>query len=116
MKYSLLIALALMAVAADGSAQTRIWRCGNTYTNNPAEAKAKGCKPLEGGNITVVHEDSPDKFSVAQTVDTAPGARTNALDPDGHRLFLITADVKMENGKRSVAPNSFQVLVAAPKK
>ena len=54
MKFPLLIALVLVATAADGSAQTRIWRCGNTYTNNPAEAQAKGCKPLEGGNITVV--------------------------------------------------------------
>ena len=54
MKYCLPIALALAALAADGSAQTRIWRCGNTYTNNPTQAQAKGCKPLEGGNITVV--------------------------------------------------------------
>lgn len=68
------------------------------------------------GNVTVVREDSPEKFSVVQTVESAPGARTNALDAAAHRLFLITADVKMENGKRSVAPNSFQVLVVGPKK
>jgi DNA-binding beta-propeller fold protein YncE len=68
------------------------------------------------GNLTVVHEDSPSKFTVVQTVDTALGARTNALDPKEHRLFLITADIKMENGKRAMAPNSFQVLEVAPKK
>jgi hypothetical protein len=54
MKYQFIIALALAAVAVEGSAQTRIWRCGNTYTNNAAEAQAKGCKPMEGGNVTVV--------------------------------------------------------------
>lgn len=54
MKYQLTIALAVALIGADASAQSRVWRCGNTYTNNPSEAQAKHCKPLEGGNITVV--------------------------------------------------------------
>jgi hypothetical protein len=36
-------------------AQEKIYRCpGNEYTNNAADAAAKGCKVVEGGNITVV--------------------------------------------------------------
>ncbi len=43
------------------------------------------------GSITVVHEDSPDKFTVVQTVETAPRARTMTLDPKTHNLFTVTA-------------------------
>jgi hypothetical protein len=48
-----LIPIAVLA-AVSASAQTTIWRCGNTYTNDKAEAQAKGCKAVEGGNVTVV--------------------------------------------------------------
>jgi YVTN family beta-propeller protein len=52
------------------------------------------------GTITVIHEDSPDQYSAVETVKTAPRAKTMALDPKTHRLFLSTA----ENGQ-------FEVLV-----
>jgi len=52
------------------------------------------------GTITVIHQDSPDKYSVVETVKTAPRAKTMALDPKTHRLFLSTS----ENGQ-------FEVLV-----
>lgn len=44
------------------------------------------------GTITVVHEDSPDKYSVVGNVKTLPKAKTMALDPKTHRLFLSTAE------------------------
>jgi YVTN family beta-propeller protein len=43
------------------------------------------------GTLTVVHEDSPDKFTVVQNVETARGARTMALDPKTHNIYLVTA-------------------------
>jgi chromosome segregation ATPase len=49
-----LIPLAVLAFAASAFAQTAIYRCGNTYTNDRAEAQSKGCKLVEGGNVTVV--------------------------------------------------------------
>ena len=52
------------------------------------------------GTITVIHQDSPDKYSVVETVKTVPRAKTMALDPKTHRLFLST----VENGQ-------FEVLV-----
>jgi DNA-binding beta-propeller fold protein YncE len=52
------------------------------------------------GTISVIHEDSADKYSLVETVKTAPRAKTMALDPKTHRLFLSTA----ENGQ-------FEVLV-----
>jgi hypothetical protein len=44
------------------------------------------------GTITVIHQDSPDKYSVVQTVKTLPRAKTMALDPKTHKLFLSTSD------------------------
>lgn len=44
------------------------------------------------GTLTVVHEDSPDQFSVVQNLPTKRGARTMALDGSSHRIFLATAD------------------------
>ncbi len=44
------------------------------------------------GTITVIREDSPDQYSVVQTVKTLPRAKTMALDPKTHQLFLSTAE------------------------
>jgi YVTN family beta-propeller protein len=44
------------------------------------------------GTLTVVHEDSPDKYSVIENVVTQRGARTMTLDPKTHKIFLDTAD------------------------
>ena len=44
------------------------------------------------GTITVIHEDSPDKYSIVETVKTVPKAKTMALDLKTHQLFLSTAE------------------------
>jgi len=44
------------------------------------------------GTITVIHQDSPDKYSVVDSVKTLPRAKTMALDPKTHQLFLSTAE------------------------
>lgn len=44
------------------------------------------------GSISVVHEDTPDKYTVVETVPTQRGARTMALNPKTHRLYTVTAD------------------------
>jgi DNA-binding beta-propeller fold protein YncE len=62
------------------------------------------------GTITVIREDSADKFSVAQTVTTQKGARTMALDEKTHQLFTVTANVG-PRPERKVEPDSFVVLV-----
>jgi hypothetical protein len=41
------------------------------------------------GNVTVVHQDGPDAYSVVATVSTMPGAKTIAVDPVTHRAFLF---------------------------
>jgi len=44
------------------------------------------------GTISAIHEDSPDKYSAVETVKTLPKAKTMALDPRTHRLFLSTSE------------------------
>jgi YVTN family beta-propeller protein len=44
------------------------------------------------GTLHIFHEDSPDKLSEVQTVTTEFGAKTMALDPKTHRVYLSTAD------------------------
>lgn len=72
------------------------------------------------GSITVVKEESPDNFSVVQTISTSPGARTMELDRASHRLFTVTArfgeapaQATPDNTRRRppILPNSFVLLV-----
>ena len=44
------------------------------------------------GSITVVHEDTPDKFTVVETVPTQRGARTMSVNTKTHRLYTVRAD------------------------
>jgi len=41
------------------------------------------------GNVTVVHQDSPDKYTVVATVPTFAGAKTIAADPVTHNVYLF---------------------------
>lgn len=59
MNFALLIPLAVMAIATNSVAQERIYRCGNEYTNTVPSAQTKGCKLVEGGNVTVVQATKP---------------------------------------------------------
>jgi YVTN family beta-propeller protein len=44
------------------------------------------------GTVTVIRQEGPDKYSIAETVKTLPRAKTSALDPKTHQLFLSTAE------------------------
>src|SRR5215475_8061275 len=41
------------------------------------------------GTLTVVHEDSPDKFTVVENAETQRSARTMALDTLSHDVYLV---------------------------
>jgi hypothetical protein len=66
MNTQLLIPLAALFLATGAAqAQSKIWRCGNTYTNNEAQAKASGCRLVEGGNVTIVEGTKPRATTAA---------------------------------------------------
>lgn len=71
------------------------------------------------GVLTVVREDSPDKYSVAENAKTQERARTMALDPKTHQVYLVTAKfgpapaptADQPRPRPPVLPDSFVVLV-----
>ena len=71
------------------------------------------------GVLTVVREDSPGKFTVAENVPTQEGARTMALDPKTHQVFTVTAKFgpppaptpEQPHPRHTILPDSFVVLV-----
>lgn len=68
------------------------------------------------GTLTVVHEDSPDKFTVVENVPTKKSARTMALDLKTHNIFLPAAEFEAPAaGERrgKMKPGSFVVLVVS---
>jgi DNA-binding beta-propeller fold protein YncE len=71
------------------------------------------------GTLTVIHEDSPSAFRVVETVQTMRGARTMALDPRSHRVYVVSAQfgptpatATADNPRRRppIVPGSFTVL------
>ena len=76
------------------------------------------------GTLTVVHEDSPDKYTVVDNVATARGARTMELDETTHTVFLVTADfgpppaatTENPHPRPTMLPGSFKLLVVTPEK
>ena len=83
----------------------------------------------EDGTLDVVRETGPNAFKVAATVPTQAGARTMALDPKTHHVYLMTATEQPappadaaapagaappRRGRRGVVPGSYVVLDFAP--
>jgi YVTN family beta-propeller protein len=70
------------------------------------------------GVLTVIHEDTPDKYTVQQNLVTAKGARTMALDQASGVAYLVTAqreDKPVTPGQRpAMVPGSFELIVAKP--
>jgi YVTN family beta-propeller protein len=74
------------------------------------------------GTLTIIREETPGLFKVVDTVTTAPMARTMALDPKTHRIYLSTAKPKApapgetpaQGRRRSFEQDPFEVLVLGP--
>ena len=68
------------------------------------------------GNLTVIHEDSPDKYTVVENVPTKKSARTMGLDLKTHNIFLPAADFDPPApGERrgKMKPGSFVIVVVS---
>jgi DNA-binding beta-propeller fold protein YncE len=73
------------------------------------------------GKLTVIREESPDKFRVVENVTTQQGARTMTLDPKAHEVYTVTAKLgappaataQNPHPPPSIEPNTFVVLVLA---
>jgi hypothetical protein len=74
------------------------------------------------GTTTIAREGAPGKLTVIQSLKTEHGARTMALDPKTHRIYLPSAQFQplpspspgMSPGRPSVVPNTLKLLVYGP--
>jgi DNA-binding beta-propeller fold protein YncE len=66
------------------------------------------------GTTTIAHEDTPDKLTVVQTLETQRGSRTMTIDPKTHKIYLAAAkfEAPAEGQRRGkMVPGSFKILV-----
>jgi DNA-binding beta-propeller fold protein YncE len=67
------------------------------------------------GTLTIVHEDSPNSYSVVANVATQRGARTMELDPTTHRVYLVSAELGPQpttpHTPPPMVPGTFDLLV-----
>lgn len=65
--------------------------------------------------VTIAREDSPTTLTKVQTLATKPGARTMAVDPSTHRIYLAVPDFEPlapgQTGRSKAIPGTFRVLV-----
>jgi YVTN family beta-propeller protein len=74
------------------------------------------------GTTTIAKEETPEKLTVVQTLKTERGARTMALDPQTHRIYLPTAQFQpapsplpgASPARPTVVPNTLKLLVYGP--
>lgn len=84
----------------DGAAFDPILK--NIYTSNGSD-----------GTITVIHEDTKDKFTITGTITTKRSARTICIDELTHKLYLPAAETEPaigSNRPRTIS-GTFQILV-----
>ena len=75
------------------------------------------------GTLTVIHEESPDEYRVIASVTTLVSARTMALDPATHKIYLAAARLgetppateQQPHPRPGIVPDSFSILVAQPR-
>jgi DNA-binding beta-propeller fold protein YncE len=66
------------------------------------------------GTLTVIHQDTPDKYQVIENVQTQQGSRNMGLDPTNHRVFVAAGKFgpPPTGGRRGpVLPGSFALMV-----
>ncbi len=104
MKYALLIPLGLVLTVTGGLAQDRIYRCGNEYTNTLPDAKARGCKLMEGGNVTVVQGTRPGSSAPRSATASSAAMRVGASDQkarDSDARQILESELKKAETRRA---------------
>jgi YVTN family beta-propeller protein len=105
---------------------------GRVVTNVPIGAGVDGCAfddstqlafaSCGDGTTTIAKEETPDKLTVVQTLKTERGARTMAIDPKTHRIYLPSAQFQpppspspgASPGRPTIVPNTLKLLVYGP--
>ena len=111
MKYALLIPLAAAFFSASGYSQERIYRCGNEYTNTLPSDKTRGCKLMEGGNVTVVQgvrpvasTPAPARAATPATAGNSGGKRVDLSEQksrDSDARQILEAELKKAEARQA---------------
>ena len=84
---------------------------GAGYDAESADAFASNAD----GTLTVIHQETADRYRVIQTLQTPQGSRNMGLDPANHRVFIVSAKFAASpegaRGRRQVLPDSFTLMV-----
>lgn len=115
MKISFSLMLPLALLAAPAFAQERVWRCGNEYTNNAADAQKRGCKIMEGGNVTVVQGSARAATAPSSgggsAVKAPPGSpRVEGVDQrarDGEARSVLQSELKKAEARQAELQKEF---------
>jgi len=99
----------VLALGVPVQAQDRIYRCGNEYTNSVTQAQAKGCKLVEGGNVTVVQGTRPVKAAspkpeASGVATTGSGPRVDAADQksrDSDARLILQSELKKAEARQA---------------
>ncbi|MBU1358130.1 MAG: hypothetical protein KKC85_16250 [Gammaproteobacteria bacterium] len=107
----------LLTASASLHAQERVWRCGNEYTNNAADAQKRGCKVMEGGNVTVVQGTRPVASAAPSSSGGAPAARAPTGSPrvdgvdqrarDGEARSVLESELKKAEARNAELMKEF---------
>ena len=113
MNIALWLAMCAAVFSGPGQAQQAIYRCGNEYTNTVSDPAARGCKLIEGTNVTVVPAvrlPAPVSASraAATTASTATpsfaGQRVDASEQrarDADARQILSAELKKAEARQS---------------
>lgn len=71
--------------------------------------------PCKDGTLSIFALGADGRPGPSQTVKTAPGARTAALDPTTGRIYLAAQQARLDDkGEEILVPGTFEILVVAP--
>jgi len=113
----------LLVVDADSGKTVARLDIGDGVDANVFDAERKLAFSSQGdGTLSVIQESAADRFALKQTVPTARGARTMALNAVDHQVYLVTAEFDEQppaagqtRPRRTMKPGSFTLLVVGEK-
>ena len=112
---SILVLGAALTLVAEAQAQDKIYRCGNEYINNAVEAKNRGCKPMEGGNITIIQGTAPQRASTpsaskASATPRPAGSRIDTAEQrsrDSDARVILEAELRKAEDRLAQAQKAY---------
>lgn len=106
MNYATVLMLAVSLLSAN--AWSQVYRCGNEYTNSirdAREAQSRGCKLVEGGNVTVIEAPQPARAAAPVRAPSngsaARGDDAQQLSRDSESRRILESELKRVEARQA---------------